>query len=188
MCSLAFYRPNGGTMRTKRSTGRVKTDSDAIPPELLAHAKGRSSDLVKQLEKAMREIELDIEKNDGLYPYNGGRLTQAEVCRRAGIRNASLQGVRHKHTTKLDVDTFVSRVGKLQIVGSKAVRQTVTGRADAWKEAHQQIGEAYHLTILRSEKLERRIRELEAENQSLREQLARSSDEKVVPINRRKGR
>jgi len=175
-------------MRTKRSTGSVRTGSDTIPPELLAHAKGRSSDLVKQLKKAMQAIELDIEKNDGLYPYNGGRLTQAEVCRRAGIRNASLQGPRHKATTKLDVDAFVSRVKKGQVIGNKAVRQTVTGRADAWKEAHQRIGDAYHLTILRSEKLEHRIRELEAENQSLREQLARSADEKVVSINRRKGR
>ena len=48
------------------------------------HAKSRSSTFVSKLRQAMSTIEGDIEQNEGLYPYNAGRLTKAELCRRAG--------------------------------------------------------------------------------------------------------
>ena len=37
------------------------------------------------IERAMREIESDIERNGGIYPYAEGEVSTAEVLRRTGL-------------------------------------------------------------------------------------------------------
>jgi hypothetical protein len=163
-----------------------------LRPELLAFAKGRSAEVVRRLKKAMTEIELEIEANDRIYPYNGGRVTQAEVCRRAGIRNTTLQGDVHKSSTKADVDAFVARIRVFAITGSKTVRRNVTDRANYWKQAHRDVADAYRIDALSYEVAQKRLKELGDENRqlqeqnaSLQEQIARLSGNKVVPIRKR---
>lgn len=48
----------------------------------------------------MRAIEKDIEDNDGLRPFNKGRVTQSDACGRAGVSLVMHQGASHKETTK----------------------------------------------------------------------------------------
>ena len=157
-----------------------------IPEQLRTQAKSRTDGFVKSLEDAMKAIELEIDANDGLYPYNGGRLNQAEVCRRAGIRNGSLQGKAHKTTTKCMVDEWIARVTEGMAKGHRSVRSTVTQRADDWKEAHRKIAEAYHIDHLVLEKAQKRITELEEDNQTLRDQLAGMSGGKIISMPKKK--
>ncbi|WP_175037746.1 hypothetical protein [Burkholderia contaminans] len=173
-------------------------------PQLMAYAKGRTARVVARVGKAMKAIELDIEANEGLYPLNGGRVTQAEVCRRAGIRNATLQGSAHKVTTKATVDAFVERVRRRSRAGYKSVRREVSERADYWKRAHGAVADAYHIDSLRFEEaqvrirslqeehakllleLEASIRVLEEENRRLRRELASAAGSKIVPMRKPK--
>ncbi|HDR9150337.1 TPA: hypothetical protein QDA88_002677 [Burkholderia vietnamiensis] len=182
--------------RDKRQELRER--AERTPPQLLAHAKRRTSLVVARIEKAMMAIERDIEVNEGLYPLNGGRVTQAEVCRRAGIRNATLQGNAHKASTKLKVDTFVERVRRHTMAGDKSVRPEVAARADYWKRAHHAVADAYHIDALRfeeakgrirslqdshaqlSSEFEARIRALEDDNHKLRKTLAFLTGNKIV--------
>ncbi|CAG9226152.1 hypothetical protein PSAB6_460007 [Paraburkholderia sabiae] len=148
-----------------------------LRPELLAFAQGRTTEVKRKLDKAMKDIELDIEANERIYPYNGGRVTQAEVCRRAGIRKATLQGDAHKLTTKLVVNEFVARIRTLAIKGARSVRRNVTDRANYWKDAHRQIADAYRIDALRYEAGLTELEKLKAESRPLQQQNAELQDQ-----------
>jgi len=127
---------------------------------------------VKKLSDAMKAMELDIQANDNLYPFNGGAINQAEVCRRAGVAKALLQSPSHKTSTKLMVDTWVAEIRKRLITGSKNVRRAVTARADDWKEQHEYLRNSYHIDMLKLEEAEAKVITLVAENASLRSENA----------------
>lgn len=160
--------------KAEQPTADVETAESHSPSnlraELLAFAKGRTTEVERKLTKAMKDIELDIEANERIYPYNGGRVTQSEVCRRAGIRKATLQGKAHKLSTKLSVDAFVAKIRTLAIKGAKSVRRNVTDRANYWKDAHREIADAYRVDALRYEVGLQTLKKLEAEMQPLRQQ------------------
>ena len=160
-----------------------------IPAGLLANAKARSSDVVAKLRRAMREMELEIEQNDGLYPVNGGRISAAEVCRRAGIVPGTLHTPAHNNTTRVAVDEWRKNAVKLSVQGVKRIRRTVTDRADAWKQAHDEIATAYHIGKLEVvnvkaalHEAEKRIKTLEETNATLLSQLDKQSGSNVKAL------
>jgi len=144
----------------------------APPVQLLDTARQRSTDVVMKLRKAMSTIEQEIEEHEGLYPFNKGRLTQAEVCRRAHVSKVTLQGVQHKQTTKVEVDEWVARLTKGIAKGKKNVRKAVTDRAEAWKSELEAIAQAYHEDQLELISLRRQLAEVTIERDTLRKQLA----------------
>ncbi|ANY77105.1 hypothetical protein BB934_01795 [Microvirga ossetica] len=98
---------------------------------------------------AMREMEREIEKNNGLYPFaEDGFVNTQEVLRRAGKSSALLEKSHHKVAggLKEDVTDWVMRVngritGGVRIV-RKLIRQEVNEADDrveaikqAWTEA-----------------------------------------------------
>lgn len=50
----------------------------------------------EKIANALRDIERDVESNNGLYPLNRGRITQQEVLRRAALSSAFLEKSRNK--------------------------------------------------------------------------------------------
>jgi hypothetical protein len=155
-------------------------------------AKARTKELVARIRKAMAEIEAEIEANDGIYPFNKGRITQAEVCRRAGTSPAVLQGPTHKSSTLREVKAWLAAIDRKVAAGHKKIRRKVTDRSDKWEglylaAAHQ--SNLYHLQLTTTNaKLEAReikIKELEAE--IVRLQIS-GSNGAVVDLNaKRKG-
>jgi len=143
-------------------------------PQLKAAAQKRTKDLQEKLIGAMKSIEIEIERSNGIYPFNKGRLTTAEVCRRAHINPAVLQGPVHKESTLLQVKTWILQASNKLISGSVNIRREVTSRADDWKQrfidAHHHSN-LYHLQMISLNKqldsANVRIRELEAENAKL---------------------
>lgn len=143
-------------------------------------SRSRSDEVLTKLKKAMEAIEKDIEANDGLYPFNNGRLSLAEVCRRASIHKITLQGGRHSATTKVFVKEWLQNLDKLSMVGAKAVRKRVTESADEWRDRYfaiaQKYNEMYAVNILSMQsKLDEaysRVADLESENMALRKKLS----------------
>lgn len=155
-------------------------DAHAPAPQvagMLSHAKKRTQAVVDKLHAAMRAIERDIEQHEGIYPLNGGRLSLAEVCRRADVKTVTLMGPTHKDSTKVEVDRWLEQALSAMVRGKKSVRRAVTDRATAWKEQLEKIGNQYHLAELRMAGMAARIAELEAENAVLRKAAGR-----VVPL------
>ncbi|MEI4522053.1 hypothetical protein [Pseudomonas sp. CCNWLW23] len=148
---------------------------------LRIYSRSRSDEVLTKLRKAMEAIERDIEENDGLYPYNNGKLSLAEVCRRASIHKVTLQGGKHNSTTKVVLKEWLQNLNKLVAVGAKTVRKRVTASADEWRNRYFEIArkynEMYAINIVsmqaKLETAESRIVELESENVALRKKLSK---------------
>lgn len=164
---------------------RIK-DASWIPKGLLDSAKERTANVVSRLRQAMKDIEKDVDENEGIYPYNKGRIDQSEVCRRAGVSKVTLQGPSHKLTTKQEVDDWVTRQKTSAVVGARRVRRKVTERVEGWKAHHEKIANQYHLAELELVEARRRIKELENENAILRDELSKCAKGKIVPIRTRR--
>lgn len=150
-------------------------------PWLQESAEKKRVATVKKLTDAMKAIELDIHANDNLYPFNAGAVTQAEVCRRAGISKTLLQAPAHKTSTKVMVDTWVAELKNRLITGRKNVRRAVTARADDWKEQHEYLRSSYHIDMLKLEEAQAQIRKLTEDVASLREENAALREQIASP-------
>ena len=121
----------------------------------------RTQAMLKRLRQAMADIEAEIEAHHGVYPYNHGRVTQSELCRRADVKKATLQTPLHKETTRLEVMAWLEGLS-VQLAGTRdATRQRVTAVADELSAEVERLKrelEAAHA----------RIDELTAELQRLR--------------------
>jgi hypothetical protein len=65
--------------------------------------------VVRRLRDTMRTIEDEAAANDGIYPQ--GKLTQVQLCQRAGISPATLQKATHKSSTLVEVKAWLQRMG-----------------------------------------------------------------------------
>lgn len=161
----------------------------ALPDGLHDYAKSRSSSFVSKLKQAMVVIEGEIEQAEGLYPFNAGRLTKAELCRRADVDDQTLQNKTHKASTNKMVDEWLERVKGKVSQGKRVVRRAVTERADHWKQEHSLVANAYALAELEhNERLSAlevlRIENegLKRENMELREKLNNAGGTNIVTI------
>lgn len=164
-----------------------------LPPQLLAASKERTTKVIAKVREAMKEMELDIQNSEGIYPFNGGRITAAEVCRRAKISNMTLQAPAHRDSTKVVVEEWIKKLTVRLTTGAKIVRRAVTDRAEEWKRVHDEIATAYHIDHLtlvnvraELEEANGRIKELEEVNATLLEQLKTVSGLNITPITKGK--
>jgi hypothetical protein len=100
------------------------------------------------LEQAKKEILEEIKDNDGIYPRNGGALSQAELCRRAGVAQATLQNATHRATTLVAVNKWLREVRASSVSGRTSVNSTITKRVDRWKEDYQRVATHYNVSRL----------------------------------------
>jgi chromosome segregation ATPase len=155
----------------------TKAQNDArIASEGTKAAKAKfaaSRDLIR---KRMREIEAEIEGNDGIYPHAKGRVSAAEVLRRAGKSDAYLRKSEPPELVDLrnEVDEWAARVTKALDAGAKVVRRRITERVEHIQGELAQVRQNYIAAeILLSEtqadleKAASKIAELEAQNAAL---------------------
>lgn len=158
---------------------------------LVEHAHARTDQVRTKLRDAMKTIELEIEHNDGIYPFHGGRLSMSEVCRRAKVHKVTLQGRSHRDTSKPMIEAWIKGLKARLVTGRKTVRKTVTARADDWeaqyKDVARKFNEMYAIDVIAKDKtiaeLTERLVTLEAENQMLRSELSAG---KVVRMSEQK--
>ncbi|AWH33919.1 hypothetical protein C1930_14150 [Stenotrophomonas sp. SAU14A_NAIMI4_8] len=134
----------------------------------------------------MSAMERDIDANEGIYPFNGGRASKAEVCRRAGVSKVTLQGFAHRATTSKRIDAWLKGLRDKMLVGRKSVRKAVTLRADNWRELYLQAvrqTDLYRIEAIAQQHLlstaQQQIAELELQVKGL---LQAASAGKVVSI------
>lgn len=86
--------------------------------------------MLQRLRKAMQDIEVEIAQHQGVYPFNHGRVTQSELCRRADVKKATLQTPLHKDTTRVEVIDWLDRLSAQLANTRDATRERVTAVAD----------------------------------------------------------
>lgn len=161
------------------SQSDTKKINDALREAGSLHAKQRTEDIIQKVRSAIAIMENEIKSNGGIYPENAGRLTQSEVCRRAGIAKITLHSPSHKDTTRLEVDSWIA---DHPIKRKPEVRKSVTERADFWKAEHAKVASQICIYELQLNEKNIEIRELKGENRGLREQLARSGASESIAL------
>jgi hypothetical protein len=131
------------------------------PDSLQRHAQDEHDKVVAKLERAKATVTKEIEENEGIYPFNKGRLTQAELCRRAGIGKATLQGPAHRETTRNAINDWLKDLSRGVIRGHRSVRRAVTDRADEWKRLYKEIADSYAVAELELVEERRKVADLE---------------------------
>lgn len=170
--------------------GKSSQIKSEVSSALIAHAKSRSDDVVVKLRRAMVTIAREIEDNDGCYLLNNGRLSMAEVCRRAAVHKITLQGAAHKLTTKIMLKEWLNGLNK-SIGSGKTVRQRTSRAINDWKARYDDLARSYNEMyaieiVARDSKLSaalERVSELEGEVLKLHAQLSRGNVVKISKKN-----
>ncbi len=121
----------------------------------------RTAAALARLHQAMRDIEAEIAAHHGIYPFNHGRVTQSELCRRADVKKATLQTPLHKDTTRVDILRWLDGLSTQLAHTRDATRERVTEVADGLAAEVQRL-------TLALEAAEQRVAALEAEIAALR--------------------
>nr|WP_315427868.1 hypothetical protein [uncultured Albidiferax sp.] len=121
----------------------------------------RTEAALARLHKAMRDIESEITAHQGIYPFNFGRVTQSELCRRADVKKATLQNPVHKDTTRVEIMAWLDGVSAQLAQTRDGTRERVTEVADGLAAEVHRLTQALQVA-------EQRIVQLEAENAALR--------------------
>jgi hypothetical protein len=122
----------------------------------------RTEAALARLHKAMRDIEAEIAAHQGVYPFNYGRVTQSELCRRADVKKATLQNPLHKDTTRVEIMAWLDGLSTQLAQTRDGTRERVTEVADGLAAEVQRLTQALQTA-------EQRIAALEAENAALRQ-------------------
>lgn len=131
--------------------------SDSTPATLsLEHAHPRTEAALQRLRNAMREIEAEVATHHGVYPFNHGRVTQSELCRRADVKKATLQNPVHKDTTRVEIMAWLDALAARLTQTRDHTRERVTAVADDLSSQVQALTQRLHLsqtelTLLREE-------------------------------------
>lgn len=90
----------------------------------------RTEAALARLRAAMRDIEAEVAAHHGVYPYNHGRVTQSELCRRADVKKATLQNPVHKDTTRVEIMAWLDTLAAQLSQTRDSTRERVTAVAD----------------------------------------------------------
>jgi hypothetical protein len=158
--------------------------NDALQEAAALYAKERSENVVRKIRIAMCTITEEIEKNEGLYILNSGRLTQAEVCRRAGVANITLYSPAHKSSTKIEVDTWIK---KFKLRRKPEIKKAINQRADFWKREHSKVADQICLYELLLVEKNIQIKKITEEKDLLKKQLLEKelNEKKIISLYRK---
>jgi chromosome segregation ATPase len=135
----------------------ITTAHDADKPN------ARTEAALQRLHKAMRDIEAEIETHHGVYPFNHGRITQSELCRRADVKKATLQNPVHKDTTRVEIMAWLDQLAARLSQTRDGTRERVTAVADHLTAQVQRLTLAHQAAQEQLAQAEERIRQLQAE-------------------------
>lgn len=94
------------------------------------HTNARTEAALGRLRHAMQEIEAEVDAHHGVYPYNHGRVTQSELCRRADVKKATLQNPVHRDTTRVEIMAWLDTLATRLMQTRDGARERVTAVAD----------------------------------------------------------
>lgn len=151
----------------------------------------RSGRVRISIERALKKIEQEMEEADGIYPGNGGRLSVAEVSRRAGVSSITLYGKNHRTTTLAMVRSWIGIQERTGRATRRGAKRSAAERVLEWKRRYNDIAASYkRMYSIEIVQRDAKIESLQKEVERLKAQVACSdqSSGKVVGIAGRKAR
>lgn len=169
-----------------------KENADRIAAAGTAAAKLKFEESRDLIQQEMRKIDAEIEKNDGVYPYAGGKVSAAEVLRRLGKGEAYLRKKEPPVLVELrqEVESWVDYVTREMAAGARIVRRKVTERVEQVKTELDLVRQHYHEaeielsdTQTKLQQAEKKLEEMQKQNTML---LKRLNDKMVVDLDSRR--
>lgn len=162
-----------------------------VVKEGLTLAAARSDRVRHSVAIALERIEREMEGADGIYPGNGGRLSVAEVSRRAGVSTITLYGKNHRTTTLPLVRSWIAARERTGRITRGEAKKSAAERVLEWKRRYNDIAanykRMYSIEIVQRdakiESLQRTIEELKAQIAS-----GEQSGGQILGIASRRGR
>lgn len=155
-----------------------------------------------KVRQMMREIEAEVEGNEGIYPQNKGALNLRELARRTELHWTTLH--RKNHNTFLaNVKLWLKQLEREATIGRLNVRRTLTERVSDWKELCAAFADAARVSELDRQQAEseketlqgelrqargerdsmyRMLQATKVENEDLRRKLEAATGAKVVHL------
>jgi hypothetical protein len=127
----------------------------------------RTEAALKRLCAAMADIEAEIVANKGIYPFNYGRVTQSELCRRADVKKATLQNPLHKDSTRVEIMAWLDALNSKLTQTRDRTRKRVTAAADDLAAEVKRLTLANQALQQRLEAAELLVAQLRQENAQL---------------------
>lgn len=124
----------------------------------------RTEAALKRLRTAMAEIEADIAAHQGIYPFNHGRVTQSELCRRADVKKATLQNPLHKDSTRVEIMVWLDALNAKLMQTRDSTRERVTAVADDLAAEVERLTLANQQLMQKLEAAELLVAQLRQEN------------------------
>jgi hypothetical protein len=131
----------------------------------------RTGAALERLHKAMRDIEAEVVAHQGVYPFNYGRVTQSELCRRADVKKATLQNPLHKDTTRVEIMRWLDELASRLTQTRTSTRERVTAVADNLTSEVERLTQANQEVQERLNQAELLVAQLQQENALLRGRL-----------------
>ena len=128
----------------------------------------RTEAALKRLRTAMADIEADIYANKGIYPFNHGRVTQSELCRRADVKKATLQNPLHKDSTRVEIMAWLDALNANLAQTRDSTRERVTAVADDLAAEVERLAHANQALQQKLEAAELLVAQLRQENALLK--------------------
>lgn len=135
----------------------------------------------QKVEDAIRTITDEIKTNGGIYPYNGGAVSMAEIARRAEINEATFY---KKDNTALKerASLWLDTLKKKETVGRMRVRKTFQQRAEGWHEKYKALETRHCITELQFQQLQAEHEKLQRDYANLLEQMRKGAEGKVSAL------
>jgi cob(I)alamin adenosyltransferase len=131
----------------------------------------RTAAALDRLRKAMREIEAEVLANQGIYPFNHGRVTQSELCRRADVKKATLQNPVHKDTTRVEIMGWLDTLASQLTHTRDSTRERVTEVTENLAAEVARLTQRCQHADEQLAQAKQRLEQLAQENALLRHQL-----------------
>ena len=142
-----------------------------MPTPVSEKSHPRTEAALERLRTAMRDIEAEVRENKGIYPFNYGRVTQSELCRRADVKKATLQNPVHKDSTRVDIMRWLDALAAQLSHTRDSTRERVTAVADDLASEVARLTLAHQEALARLAQAEQRIAQLQQDNARLQQQL-----------------
>jgi esterase/lipase len=131
----------------------------------------RTEAALERLRKAMRDIETEVLENMGIYPFNYGRVTQSELCRRADVKKATLQNPVHKDTTRVEIMGWLDELALKLTQTRESTRERVTVVTDNLAAEVKRLTQTCQAAQEQLAQAAQVIEQLQQDNAALRRQL-----------------
>jgi hypothetical protein len=153
-----------------------------------ARGKKRSMEIAVKVRSTMNRIVDEIRSNEGVYPFNKGSLSSAELCRRANIHPTTLFTPKQRELGR-EVNAWLEQVKTGNTVGRAAVRRSLGERIEDWRQLYNALAQAHRDTELELQQLEfeknhllNDLTDLQLKNRCLEDRLNELMGSNVVPL------